>query len=137
MSEQPEALRLADDLDAFADFSGGGRMDKQAAAALLRRQHAEIERLRDELRQSIIDHARAEIEALRAECRVLVRQNGDWQEKFDALRAERDALRADAERYRWLRERPWFSFAVDQRYGDTGETLEGLDAAIDAARNKT
>jgi hypothetical protein len=46
VSTQPEALRLADDLEAFAAH-GGGAMDKQAAAEL-RRQHAEIERLRYE-----------------------------------------------------------------------------------------
>jgi len=50
---QPEALRLADDLERLADdfeafaAHGGGAMDKQAAAEL-RRQHAEIERLRIE-----------------------------------------------------------------------------------------
>ena len=35
MSTQPEALRLADDLEAFAAH-GGGAMDKQAAAELRR-----------------------------------------------------------------------------------------------------
>jgi hypothetical protein len=40
VSTQPEALRLADDLEAFAAH-GGGAMDKQAAAEL-RRQHEVI-----------------------------------------------------------------------------------------------
>ncbi len=48
MSEKPEALRLADDLEAFARFSGGGGMDVKAAAEL-RRLHAENERLREAL----------------------------------------------------------------------------------------
>ena len=53
------------------------------AAAEIRRQAKEIERLRDELRQSSIDHTRAEVERLREEIA---------------------ALRADAEQYRLLRE---------------------------------
>ena len=44
-----------------------------------------------------------------------------------------EALRRDAERYRWLRERAWFQFEFDGRYGDSGETVQQLDAAIDAA----
>jgi hypothetical protein len=44
MNEKPEALRLADDLKAFAQF-GGGQMDIKSANELCR-QHAEIERLR-------------------------------------------------------------------------------------------
>ena len=43
------------------------------------------------------------------------------------------ALRRDAERYRWLRERAWFQFEFEGRYGDSGETVQELDAAIDAA----
>ena len=48
MSEKPEALVLADELEAFARFSGGGGMDVKAAAEL-RRLHAENERLREAL----------------------------------------------------------------------------------------
>ena len=48
MSEKPEALRLAEELEAFARFSGGGGMDVKAAAEL-RRLHAENERLREAL----------------------------------------------------------------------------------------
>ena len=44
-----------------------------------------------------------------------------------------EALRRDAERYRWLRERAWFQFEFEGRYGDSGETVQELDAAIDAA----
>ena len=48
MSEKPEALRLAEELEAFARFSGGGGMDVKAAAEL-RSLHAENERLREAL----------------------------------------------------------------------------------------
>ena len=48
MSEKPEALVLADELEAFARFSGGGGMDVKSAAEL-RRLHAENERLREAL----------------------------------------------------------------------------------------
>jgi hypothetical protein len=48
MNEKPEALRLADDLEAFARFGGGGGMDVKSAAEL-RRLHAENERLREAL----------------------------------------------------------------------------------------
>jgi len=47
----------------------------------------------------------------------------------EGLRAERDALRADAERYRWLR-----TYEVDS-YLASGR-MDSLDAAIDAARGK-
>ena len=68
MSEKPEALALADAIS-YPDVPLGIE-----AAAELRRQHEEIERLtkenerlRDELRQSSIDITRAEVERLREE----------------------------------------------------------------------
>lgn len=54
MSEKPEALRLADELEAFARFSGGGGMDVKSAAEL-RRLHAENERLREMLRDTTVN----------------------------------------------------------------------------------
>lgn len=66
----------------------------------------------------------------------------DWMDDVHAmadmlrqLLAENDALREDAERYRWLR---------DEHIGDDPESINldrapgqrGLDAAIDAARKK-
>ena len=55
-------------------------------------------------------------------------------EDYDLVREPRlRELRRDAERYRWLRERAWFQFEFDGRYGDSGETVQELDAAIDAA----
>jgi len=73
---------------------------------------------------------------------------GDYYHKsaIDRLTAERDAAVADAERYRWLRDRK-FSFSHDEesrgiagsRWGEWPyDTDEGhaavMDAAIDAAR---
>jgi hypothetical protein len=65
-----------------------------------------------------------------------------------ALQAERDAMREDAERYRWLREQnakdsspydpdvgvAWVELAsTDGRYTESKHTEAELDAAIDAA----
>lgn len=48
----------------------------------------------------------------------------------ERLRAERDALRADALRYRWLRERcAWLP--ID--YMSNDDAADDFDAAIDAA----
>ena len=55
------------------------------------------------------------------------------------LKAENEALRKDAERYRWLRSNsvpPYHDHFPVARYFDTGEMIlgEALDAAIDAAK---
>jgi len=74
-------------------------------------------------------------------------QHGDRKAADDAitlvceLRAERNALRADAERYRWLRQRPLVfgmmrtaqELDFDLRRGPL-DTAEKLDSAIDGAR---
>jgi hypothetical protein len=54
--------------------------------------------------------------------------------RFAELEAERDAARADAERYRWLKTQPqrWM-LEYMKRSRPLGRTL---DAAIDAARSK-
>ena len=64
MSEKPEALRLANDLEAFYRLTGEGGMDAQAADELLE-QHAKIEalkaeneRLRDALKLALNSHGR-------------------------------------------------------------------------------
>jgi hypothetical protein len=68
-----------------------------------------------------------------------------WSRKCAEAEAERDALRADAERYRWLRVKrkagpetgkPWGWLSVSQAFGTWGQHLYDaeLDAAIDAAR---
>ena len=58
-------------------------------------------------------------------------------DEIERLRAERDALRADALRYRWLRDSHpadgtlWVAFDIPPRV--RSRRLESLDAAIDAA----
>lgn len=47
------------------------------------------------------------------------------------LEAERDALRADAERYRWLRDRHEYNIAASEIVQEVSG--EGWDAAIDRA----
>ena len=92
MTEQPLALGYAISLSARGF---------EAEAAELRRLHQEVE-------------------ALRSECRTLVRQNGEWREKVEALKA-------DAERYRHVRRDPTMLLHLSN---------EDFDAAIDAARSK-
>lgn len=58
----------------------------------------------------------------------------DAKSQIDALKAERDALRKDAERYRWLRDvgdATWRPFGIREGY-----SAEQADAAIDAALAK-
>lgn len=53
-----------------------------------------------------------------------------------SLRGELEALRADAERYRWLRVNPvqCANFADDQTYRSNKHKPQLFDAAVDAAR---
>lgn len=60
------------------------------------------------------------------------------------LAAENDALRKDAERYRWLRDAPigdddqeWISVALFDIGGVSGIDGKELDTAIDAAMKET
>ena len=63
------------------------------------------------------------------------RWNSNQAESVRHLRAERDALRADAERYRWLRNNPqWLGWEHDFR---PDEVDREIDAAIDAAMKGT
>ena len=63
------------------------------------------------------------------------RWNSNQAESVRQLRAERDALRADAERYRWLRNNPqWLGWEHDFR---PDEVDREIDAAIDAAMKGT
>jgi len=59
-----------------------------------------------------------------------------WCDQHDHLKAaltERDALRADAARYRWLRDHPCPQVMHPSGYGMGNARGEQLDAAIDAA----
>mgnify|MGYP003545831280 CR=1 FL=1 len=74
-------------------------------------------------------------EALRAELERLTRELAEEMEHTALLRTERDALREDAERYRYLRDVAWHSGSLifyAERYGP-----EDWDEAIDAARKDT
>ena len=44
------------------------------------------------------------IAALEAERADLIKINNGWAGEWNAMREERDALKQDAERYRWLRD---------------------------------
>ena len=80
-----EALRLADLLETGAIWQ-----DQEAAAAELRRLHAELERKSD-----AIQRLWKERDELRSECRTLVRQNGEWQElNAELVEALRRAVNA-------------------------------------------
>ena len=118
-----------------------------------------VERLRDHERSELdicmeaadeLERLRAELSTLRAAtASVQSDQRGAIDQARELLRivtVERDALRADAERYRWLRDRSaanprdfyssescWY---VSRTFGDGyGENYTGnrIDAAIDAA----
>jgi PAS domain-containing protein len=113
----PEALRIATLLE---KIDGQHWQVQDSAAELLRRQHAEIERLTAER-----DALRSQVTSLRQRPTAL--EASEW-------RAERDALRKDAERYRWLR-RPvtsvWDIRKMTRIIENQSE--ESMDAAIDAA----
>ena len=118
----------------------------------------EIERLRaerDELRANEIGHdARMEVmrdtvSSLQNDVADLIRERDEWKEKADwqaemtraFMRAqeewvaERDALRADAERYRWLRMKEVRVYQDRDPYGCIMAASElALDDAIDRAK---
>ena len=73
---------------------------------------------------------RAEVESLKA---TLTQQCKGFRADVENLEAEVEALRADAERYRWLRDGsnpPWVMQMLE-RYADNGSDF---DAEVDAAR---
>lgn len=64
-------------------------------------------------------------------CGAYILTDDRSEQKWAALRAERDALAKDAERYRWLRENATAVKAPGWHV--VSETRHCLDAAIDAA----
>ena len=149
MSEIPEALRLAQELD-VASLGIKGCLEALSADAMLR-QHAEIERLtadNEALRRDAekwrsfaaaateLRRLYTEIERLKAANRELGDVVMDYKAGAQALSAENailhaelEALRREAERYRWLQERLWFQHQWEVYDG----SVQDLAAAIDAA----
>jgi FtsZ-binding cell division protein ZapB len=79
----PRALVLADELERhLGEFETATR-----AAAELRRQYEEIEKLKRDLRDYMLAaNAEAQlVDELQRENRTLVRQNGEWQRKVESL----------------------------------------------------
>lgn len=98
---------------------------------------AEIERLREQVKEWTSANARGGwIDEYRADAKRY--RSGIGSEAIATigrLRAERAALRADAERYRWLREHG-ATFESDPVNASLQWRLHVLDAAIDAAREE-
>lgn len=146
MSNKDEALFLAD----VIENDPQSKAHHDAAAALLRRQHAEIESLKAEHEedQGVIrvwrrrtEQAEAEREALRAALASNMPTVGmGWIDRAKKAEAEADALRADAERWRFVAAQmtheqygPHVGWTLGVLFaGDAPELA--IDAAIDAAR---
>ena len=164
--KQPDALALADHLEQFRSFP-----DDLAAAAELRRLHAELvesavlrEMMSGILRRTatalkgkpgeLTPHSWHDLPDVAMTLRYEVDAIAAIKEERDALRSENAALRADAERYRWLRdnagvgqgehvyEQMAYQFEVLTGVSHVSHIyhyaeLPSIDAAIDAARCKT
>ena len=109
MSEKPEALRLADDFDRSAKRELFRYLDLDKAAAELRRLHAEIERLRDELKEDTgviavwrgrTERAESENERLREALALAERLAAGRLAMVEQLTGEVDTLRRENERLR-------------------------------------
>ena len=93
MITQPEALRLADELDADSNIIG---YDKHAAE--LRRLHAEVEELRGALDEAMWHVKYKELKAVNESDTALLRQawealrNDDIQQRMKAITALRERL---------------------------------------------
>lgn len=144
---QPEALRLA---EALERGRGDDVIYAKPAAVELRRLHAEVEeqcRLnamgseREAALMAQVDRLTAEVEALRQEHTEDQGVISVWRGRTERAEAEAEALRSDAERYRWLRERivgavPMVRVQIMRR-GQYVLIERELDDAVDAARSKT
>jgi hypothetical protein len=99
--------------------------------------------------QSALDELRAENAALKEKLQEQALQalsdDGQWMERTDELRREVEALRADAERYRWLRNKAagWIrnhcSLCIASTTPKNTTAVYGKDAdeLIDTARAST
>lgn len=98
----------------------------------------EIERLERES-----DQLKAEVEALRSQVATLQSDANSWQSGYDEGRrmgtktemVEREQLRKDADRYRWLRVKQTFIWLI-QDWFPRNNVLTDVDAEIDAAMGK-
>lgn len=133
MSTEPEALRVAEILKSRAAMT----TDQRAHAAFqLRKQHVEIERLREAL-EGLTDYDRGwqagRDDAWQAYQNLYKHSEAENEQhaEIERLREANEALRRDAERWQWVR--VWFRREFEGRNGDFGGTLEDFDAAIDAA----
>lgn len=121
-----EAERLAQEID--------GERYGDVAAEL--RRLAAVERERDGWKQ-VSKQWRGAAEIIHGMSKEDAQSIKELRADRDRLAAEVEALRADAERYRWLREHGDAGCTEKDGYG--GQTLrmgEWLDAAIDAAKAK-
>ena len=128
----PRALVLAELIDKNLAGAGDAEISTE-----LRRLHAENEALR-------VKNNQMETEINTAWQEVKTEQRLSFRDQVAKLEAENDALRADAERYRWLRDQSGgyasnAKFTIYYRDGDWVQRVrpDDLDAAIDAARSKT
>lgn len=78
------------------------------------------------------ERAEAELASANRECEVRNERELGYLARAQAAEAERDALRADAERYRWLRKESVHGWNLLGHY-----TQDALDAAIDAAMKES
>lgn len=89
--------------------------------------NAELKTLAEEAKTFDVD---AFHETFYTLCRAdLVAENAEWGQAYNRMVAERDALKADAERYRWLRMR----LKVKKQMAVSGSFREALDIRIGCA----
>ena len=85
----------------------------------------------------MVEIATEEKAELKTAIEALVQQRDKYQRAADAMamshKVERDALRADAERYRWLRDAEWTENSHPEVWRQLLCEYGELDAAIDAA----
>jgi hypothetical protein len=114
----------------------GYRQLMEHAKRLAQEGHGELaQHLRDAI------DLRAEVEEGDRQSKIMLDSYADENQRIsderDRLRAEVAALRADAERYRWIRDGsnpPWVMQMLE-RYADNGSDFDAeVDAEVDAAR---
>lgn len=136
-TDHNEAMRLADRISPETDWYEFDQVTWCNEAAALLRQQAERELALMAERDQHQATATALI-ALLADIRKACGDNGkrmqpELVEFIGAMSTERDQLRADAERYQWLREHSYVEVTCKSPR-DPSWTPQQLDAAIDAAR---